>query len=700
MEGLQREVIDYLAHEEYDPTLANILLKGTVERVGALVSRVLGTFEFEVQPLREYFAARHLHKTAPYSPPGNAKKGTRPDRFSALASSFYWTNVTRFYCGFYDVGELPSLVDGLIAIGGESGYRLISQPRRLAMMLLGDYVFSQSPRSMRQLINFITREPDFQRLTGADTMQGQRGMRLPETAGGKMLFEVSAARLRKENDPSLCRALRQVMARNGDQITLKEFWWREYREGRIGEDPLTEARDLGLVEEFDAREIAKLTNGNIKSQLHWLSEANLHQDILDDKKLYEEACRLFFNLEIAFGYHRPFQIARGNPLPLVVLAELLYPHALSEYFTIPPEHRIELGRRDYFRQNFLQRIKKSDYEPEQHELLEFTQFVVELMELPADKWRSDLAPWEAVVDRGFVLAPRGRLFSMMAMIATAVSTRKQKPEDRDSTRSLNEFTADDTPLIIEQVEEWRDDGFDPSPGLVRRLYFARSQGGNCSWWKKQLWNSTGEARIILLCTMLCWSESSVLRFLEEHLSTALNELNEDECSWLWDLLSVGTSASRGQSIRVSDDLFRDDMFGRERLAIVLTRRLSEETDRRAVVRKCFYRYNGDDPRILQTAAEWELFSEPSDDIDWTFAQNLSSLARKNEIGFLFSHSHIRQQIDVPLEVAESVLEHCQLHNSQFVSLCERAFAANVAQGARKVSSVAEAEKWFSGDRDN
>ena len=307
MEALRKEVATYLEHEEYDPELVDSLLKGTVERVGALVSRVQGTFEFEVQPLREYFAARHLHKTAPYSPPGDAKKGTRPDRFSALASSFYWTNVTRFYCGFYDVGELPSLVDGLIGIGEEPGYRLIAQPRRLAMMLLGDYVFSQSPRSMRRLINFIAREPDFQRLTDSATTQAQRGMRLPETAGGKVMFEVCAAKLREEDDTGQHRALRQVMARNGDYATLKEFWWDEYRQGRIGKDSLAEARDLDLIERFDPSEIADFAKGDVLAQLHWLSEANLHHHILDDPRLFREACRAFFDLKLGFAFQRPFQ---------------------------------------------------------------------------------------------------------------------------------------------------------------------------------------------------------------------------------------------------------------------------------------------------------------------------------------------------------------------------------------------------------
>lgn len=73
----------YLATEGYATNLVDELFTGMVERVVALVSRVQGTFEFEVQPLREYFAARHLYETAPYSPPGRERSGTKPERFEA-----------------------------------------------------------------------------------------------------------------------------------------------------------------------------------------------------------------------------------------------------------------------------------------------------------------------------------------------------------------------------------------------------------------------------------------------------------------------------------------------------------------------------------------------------------------------------------------------------------------------------------------
>ena len=91
---------------DIDNVPINKLYAGMVERVVALVSRVEGTVEFEVQPLREYFAACHLYYTAPQSSPGKERPGSKPDRFDAISRNFYWLNVTRFYAGCYSKGEL------------------------------------------------------------------------------------------------------------------------------------------------------------------------------------------------------------------------------------------------------------------------------------------------------------------------------------------------------------------------------------------------------------------------------------------------------------------------------------------------------------------------------------------------------------------------------------------------------------------
>ena len=152
---LHRLLAEYLGNEGYDPALSSIIFTGMVERVVALVSRVQGTYEFEVQPLREYFAARYLYETAPYSPAGNERRGTLPDRFNAISRDFYWLNVARFYAGCYSKGELASLIECLRDLASEDGYKLVSHPRILAATLLSDWVFTQHPKSVQEVVALI-----------------------------------------------------------------------------------------------------------------------------------------------------------------------------------------------------------------------------------------------------------------------------------------------------------------------------------------------------------------------------------------------------------------------------------------------------------------------------------------------------------------------------------------------------------------
>lgn len=95
-EDLEMFVTNYLAEEGRDISLAQKLFTGVVERVVFLVSRVQGTFEFEVQPLREFFAASFLYDNASYSPAGEETSGTIIEIFEVMARNFYWLNVTRF----------------------------------------------------------------------------------------------------------------------------------------------------------------------------------------------------------------------------------------------------------------------------------------------------------------------------------------------------------------------------------------------------------------------------------------------------------------------------------------------------------------------------------------------------------------------------------------------------------------------------
>ncbi|WP_433191452.1 NACHT domain-containing protein [Actinoallomurus sp. CA-150999] len=140
----------YLEKEERSPELVDQLFHG-VERVFVLVSRIEGRYEFEVQPLREFFAAWYLYKTAPHSSSGSPKSGSRPDRLQALIRNPYWLNVTRFFAGFYDKGELADLTRHLQDLCEEPKYKHLLYPRQLIISLLRDRVPAESRRDVREL---------------------------------------------------------------------------------------------------------------------------------------------------------------------------------------------------------------------------------------------------------------------------------------------------------------------------------------------------------------------------------------------------------------------------------------------------------------------------------------------------------------------------------------------------------------------
>ena len=222
-----------------------------VERVVALVARVEGTFEFEVQPLREYFAATYLFNTAPASPPGNEKLGTRPDRFDALARDFYWLNVTRFFAGCHSKGELPSLVDRLSELMKDDRFRLIAHPRTLALMLLSDWVFSQHPKSVGQVVEMILAPPGL-RLVLGDAYSASPDVALPTTCGREQLvdycFDTLATSPPRDFEAGVCR----VVSANADERAARNWSTRvEQADGYERDRWLLLGANMGLLVDAD-----------------------------------------------------------------------------------------------------------------------------------------------------------------------------------------------------------------------------------------------------------------------------------------------------------------------------------------------------------------------------------------------------------------------------------------------------------------
>ncbi len=669
-DALYTRIRDFLTTEEYNPALAGTLLTGTSERVGALVSRVEGTFEFEVQPLREYFAARHLYKTSPYSPPGQAQKGTRPDRFDALARSPYWTNVTRFFCGFYDVGELGSLVDGLVHLGQEDGYRLINQPRRLAMMLLADQVFAQSPRAMKRLIGYVTEEPAFERLTALVTPQPSLGMGLPETSGREILFDACVTKLENEVNSDRRRFLRKVMADNADLEKLKLIWKQRFENRLMKCDPLQEALDFRVVDHFDINEIETLTKDETDLRQRWLVHTDNYAAITRDPILYDVACTAFFDGNIVFPGRHPIRDESMNPLE--VLTELLRIHTLAELFSAPPEgiavHRIlEFS----FGHLYLEQFEQGKFESgdgNADPLVSLTQFIVEHLKTDIVEWQTRLSLWSTLVNKGFEIAPGSIVFTQIAVLSTAVKAKKSE--------------------CI-----WHSDGFTSTKGLVERLHFARQKAGDVAWWRLQLAETTGDCAVLCLAVLLSWSKPEILTELKQTINPMVDALDEKGWSRLWSLVTCIAQAAHSCRPGLTESWFDEAGVISPRMALVLIDRVKDVNMQQRLSRRVFADYVGTDPRILRHAADYELIHSTSRDVDWDYVNHLSKLAKTSSIPILFS-VHRPHDWNVPETLAEAVLANCESHCSQWIAICERAYSMYIAEKMAKVSTVSEMDDWF------
>ena len=231
-DDLKALVRDFLERDGSDPALVDRLFSGMVERVVAIVSRVQGLYEFDVQTLREYFVARHLYQTAPYSPPGDQRRGTISDRWGALSRNYYWLNVARFYAGCYSEGELSSLVDDLCALSDDEVFRWTNHPQLLTATLLGDWVFSQRPRAIQDALDLLLKPRGLRMLlagTGSGLRQAEE-VTIRDPAGRRRLID-TCKELVRPNRPieQAIDVVRSLLGPNSEPEDLFDWWVEELR---------------------------------------------------------------------------------------------------------------------------------------------------------------------------------------------------------------------------------------------------------------------------------------------------------------------------------------------------------------------------------------------------------------------------------------------------------------------------------------
>ena len=472
-EEIKTLIAEWLAHLGHKKGAVDTLFTGVVQRVVAIVSRVEGYFEFEVQPLREYFAARHLYHSAPYSPPGETVSGTKPEILAALVASPYWTNVLRFYAGFYSSGEAPGLADELVGRIESADAKSAMYFRSLAVSLLGDWVLHQQPKWTDRLAkvaidgrlvraSFEMRWPDSGNV-----------LTLPSSCGGEYLVDLSMSLLQSASIGNVRMDLRELILRNATPSDLVRRWvadieaaptgdsaqssrlWRLGKELRLFSGLDTEA--FGVAERYFAREVSPETRYralSLDERINTSSESLTSYRALLAGELEPGEDLLFREL---------------HHLTRIELVRMLVSHAGVSFNDLFPElPTLEI---------LSARI------PELHGLsdaLEKTR-----RRSPGD-FQNALEPWQVYISGIVGAEDNSFLAHLLAVNSSRIVASGEKGNGASSL-------------------------FDSTAFVTERARYARMRGGSAAWWATQLASATSEAqRGIWAMHMLAWGNRATL----------------------------------------------------------------------------------------------------------------------------------------------------------------------------------------------
>jgi len=674
---LQQTLASYLAREEQPTTLATELFTGMVERVVFLVSRVEGTFEFEVQPLREYFAGRFLYETAPYSPPGKEQRGTKPDRFDALARNFYWTNVTRFYAGCFSKGELPALVERLEELANDEGFKTTTHPRMLACTLLADWVFSQNPKSVAKVVKLVLDGIGLRYLLASGSHPRRHRtswnpITLPPKCGREELvkraFDILASAPPADYGFEIVELLRANVISVDESISA----WRERASSVMPPRWLEYGLRLGVLSRLALSEIADLVERPDCSEesMDLLYRARRLDYLERDERTFELSVAAILAREMRPHHQRRMESALdalSHALDLTRYATAFsdrVPVALSKVLAQQnvPEH-LHWGP---------ELATNTELYLSHRKCVEVAALAQEESEKTAAEWATEISPWERIVEAGRAEWGDRWAFFSLANLAAGIKSSSER--------------CGDSPDLL-----------DRSRSLCRRTRHARLKSGSKLWWKGQFSAArTPEDRMIVSLVAMTWATPETLAAVHESLNDTLVRLDDQQWHQVFTStrLSISLAHLRKEDVMTSFDAKALTGSLSARTVVALASRAVPETAHQ-LHQRFFADQVDNDPAILEFVQSEALDVERFGTGDWE--PDLQRIQRCYESGALEPYRlalRRRRAGIMRLAIAKAIAGEPAMYPSYLVSLADESCTRSVARRAKAVADIAIREGWF------
>lgn len=219
IERLRQTIRKYLIAVEKNPDIVEELFRGVTDRLWALSSQVQGTFEFDVQPLREYFAARFLDEFAG----ADQKDFDKSSILRLLVRSAYWLNTARFFAGFASPNELAGLVEAL-----ELERDDLAHPRQVLLAtwtLLADGVFQARTPTKRSAAALLADDLSVRMLAHLLATDPETPVPFLEQ-GAQQVVDLLQQQLRTEPEHALAAERVVLLVALLPDRSAFDIWWK------------------------------------------------------------------------------------------------------------------------------------------------------------------------------------------------------------------------------------------------------------------------------------------------------------------------------------------------------------------------------------------------------------------------------------------------------------------------------------------
>jgi hypothetical protein len=330
-----REMVDSFLIDagHNDRSILDGLFNRGLERIYVLVQRVDGFYEFEVQPLREYFAAKYLYSTAPIGTfRHKAPQGDRAQRFEAIAQNPYWANVTRFYAGFYEDGEVPALEVSLRELMRTPNAPASVNARSIGAALLADFVFSNKKPVQRNVIELVFDELGIA-LAANGQLAGFTSAELEPECGRDDLALLLFNRYFSDSVDRVGRDIADLLAINGASTLGAQFVsWVSASEGKSRTERFETALYAQGLDSVGSDIMLELLYGDNPS-LHERRQrrmALVKEDVLVLDSLPEVAADAVSDMRAWGGYNVTGMVTDVTLLAIVLSGERILPQNVRE----------------------------------------------------------------------------------------------------------------------------------------------------------------------------------------------------------------------------------------------------------------------------------------------------------------------------------------------------------------------------------